>query len=259
LKKLVLLTLIALLAGCSREVVSDQQLAKVLDEHPELILKAIEKNPEKVLDALNKAMENKRTTDAEKQQKAQLEERENEFKNPKKPRLAVTDNYRGAKDAQITIVEYSDFQCSFCAQAYGTVEKVMNKYEGKVKLVYKHLPLTQIHPQAMLASQYFLAIEKQSKEKAWKFYDELFKNQGRMNEADTFFNEVAKASGVDLNKLAKDLNSEQVKNKIAEDMKEAQAFGFNGTPAFLINGVSLVGAQPVSEFSAIIDRHLKEG
>jgi protein-disulfide isomerase len=258
LKKLLLLGLITLAAGCNRPV-SDEQIAKVLEDHPDLVMKVIEKNPDKVLEILTKSMEAKRAEDAKKAQKAQLDQRENEFKTPKMPKLASTQNFRGAKDATVTIVEYSDFQCPFCSQATSTVDEVMKKYDGKVKLTYKNLPLTQIHPQAMLAAQYFVALELQNHDLAWKFHDEVFKNQSRFSEGDKFFTEVAKKNGADVNKLAKDVNSDQVKNQIKDDMAEAQSFGFSGTPAFLINGVSLVGAQPINEFSSIIDRQLKQG
>jgi protein-disulfide isomerase len=258
LKSLLLIGLITLAAGCNDGPVSDEQIQKVIAAHPELIIQAIEKNPDKVLEILTKSMEAKRTENSKKAQQAQLEQREKEFKEPKKPKLAADQNFRGAKDAKITIVEYSDFQCIFCNKATSTIEEVLKKYDGKVKLVYKNLPIPQLHPQAMLAAQYYSAIEMQNKDFAWKFYDEVFKNQARFPEGDKYFIEVAQKIGADLNKLAKDVSSDKVKNRIKEDMDEAQSFGFTGTPAFLINGVSLVGAQPIGEFSQIIDRQLKE-
>jgi protein-disulfide isomerase len=257
LKNLILISLIPFIISCNGSV-SDEQLTKVLEDHPDVIIKAIEKNPDKVLEILTKSIEIKKAADSKKAQEAELQARENEFKNPKQPKLANVENFRGAKDAKITIVEYSDFQCIFCNRATSTIEEVLKKYDGKVKLAYKNLPLPQLHPQAMLAAQYFSAIEMQNKDLAWKFYDEVFKNQEKFGEADKYFSSVAKKLGADVNKLAKDVSSDQVKNRIKEDMDEAQNFGFSGTPAFLINGVSLVGAQPIEEFSRIIDRQLKE-
>ena len=196
--------------------------------------------------------------DAEKKYELEAQHQmDEEFKNPKQPVVKDTDNFKGNKNAPITIVTYSDFECSFCSRAHGIVEELLKKYDGKIRYTFKNLPLTSIHPYAMISAQYFEAITLQDKELAWKFHDTVFENQEILNEqGEAYVKSVAKNLGVDMNKLEEDVKSDAVKNKIKEDSAEAIKFGFRGTPAFLVNGVSLMGAQPVEEFSKIIDRHL---
>ena len=95
-----------------------------------------------------------------------------------KPRVvtfAETDSSRGPKDAKVTIVEYSDFQCPYCSRAFPTVEQVMKDYNGKVRLVYKHFPLISIHPHAQKAAEAAECAKAQGK--FWEFHDKLFTTQ----------------------------------------------------------------------------------
>lgn len=182
-----------------------------------------------------------------------------EFKNPKQPVLKDSYNYKGAKDAPVTIVTYSDFQCSFCSRGHLVVQDLLKKYSGKVRFTFKNLPLESMHPYAMISAKYYEAIILQNKELAWKFHDTVFENQQYLYETgESYLKSVAKNIGVDLTKLEKDIKSDAVGNKIKEDMKEAEKMGFRGTPAFLVNGVSVVGAQPIDVFSQVIDRHLQK-
>src|SRR5690606_24383889 len=129
----------------------------------------------------------------------------------------------------IQIVEYSDFECPYCSRGYQTVKQLLKDYEGKIEFVYKHLPLS-FHPQAMIASQYYEAIRLQSEDKAIKFHDEIFENQTKLRQGETFLKSIAKKVGANMTKLAKDINSDEVKNRIKEDEAEAAKFGFQGTP-----------------------------
>jgi protein-disulfide isomerase len=97
---------------------------------------------------------------------------------------------------------------------------------------------------AMPAAQWFEALYLQSPEKAWTFHDQLFENQSKLGEE--YFKALAKDLGLDVAKAAKDAKSDAVRNKIEADIKEAKGFGIEGTPAYLINGVPLRGACPVS-------------
>ena len=109
----------------------------------------------------------------------------------------------------------------------------------------------------MPASRYFEALALQGHDKAEKFYNAVFENQGELrSKKEGFFKEIAKKLGADMKKLEKDLNAESVTKRIEADMAEAQKFGMTGTPGFIINGVSLRGAYPFPDFKVIIDRHL---
>ncbi|MGE0761974.1 MAG: DsbA family protein [Bdellovibrionales bacterium] len=238
------------LVGCSAA------LEKAVEQNPDIVFNAIKKNPKKFLEVVNEAARNAQADarkDEEAQEAAQLEE---EFKSPKNPKIDDNRIVFGNKSAPITIVEYSDFQCPYCTRGFENLKEVRKMYGDKVRVVYKHLPLDG-HPMAMPAAKYFEALALQAPEKVEKFHDEIFSRQQELNaKKEDFLKDVAKKLGANMAKLMKDLESEAVTKKIAADMEEAREFGFNGTPGFLINGVSLRGAYPPQFFQKIIDRHL---
>lgn len=248
-------TLALLLTSACSTKVSEKEITKVLEDNPSIIVKAIEKNAQPILEALTKASQELQEKRQDESRKAEETSREEEFKNPKKPKLADTYNYRGPKNAKIVIVEYSDFQCPFCSRGYETVRDVLKKYPNDIRLTYKHLPLA-FHEQAMISAQYYEAAAIQDKEKAWKLHDKIFENQRELAGGEAWLKKIAQEVGLDVKKLEKDAKSESVDKKIKEDMAEAGEFGFQGTPGFLINGISLRGAYPAEEFSKIIDKLL---
>ncbi len=243
---------IVAIAGCT----SKQQIEKTLTDNPEIVFNAIKKNPKKFVEVVNEAVKSAQEgarADEEKEESGRLEE---EFKNPK---VAKVDEGRvifGSKNAPVTIIEYSDFQCPYCSRGWTTVKEVQKNYPDKVRIIFKHLPL-DFHPLALPAAKYFEAIALQDHSKAEKFHDLIFANQAKLNQdGEKFLKDSAKKVGANLAKVEKDLSNETVTARIASDMEEAKKFEFSGTPGFLINGVSLKGAYPFPEFKKIIDRHL---
>jgi protein-disulfide isomerase len=233
--------------------ISREDLKKALEANPDLVLGALKKADktaffELVMDG-QKEYQVKRQSEEEEREKKELEEA---FKNPLKPAIDEKTRIRGDRKAPLTIVEYSDFQCPFCTRGYRTVEELRQKYGAKMRFVYKHLPLANIHPEAIPAAQWMEAIALQSAEKSWTFHDKMFENQAKLNE--DFYRKTAKELGVDVEKAAKDAKSKAVQDKIDADANEAQKFGFSGTPGFLVNGVPLKGAYPAKQFEAIIQR-----
>lgn len=229
------------------------QLKDSLEKDPEPLINAIKKHPKVFLDALNEAaMEARKIQmeDRDKEDKAALDE---DFKTPKVAENVDERVILGPKDAPITIVEYSDFQCPFCARAMVTMKSVFNKYPGKIRFAYKHLPFK---PNAEPAARYFEAIRRQDPAKAKKFHDELYSNQAKIHDGDEFFKTAAKKVGADMKKVAAALNSEEITNTINADRAEAEKLGFQGTPGFLVNGVRVHGAFPEEHFVMLIDRHL---
>ena len=236
---------------------SAKQLKEVIEKDPSIVFSAIEKDPEKFIEVVNIAARKAQQGQAEKQSKDEEGKREEEFKNPLKPEIQAGRAIIGPADAKITIVEYSDFECPYCSRGYATVKEVLKEYKGKVRLVFKHLPL-EFHPKAMPAAKYFEAIARQSPEKAYKWHDIVFERQSDLRaKGEAFMKDAAKKAGADLAKLQKDLTDATLMTRINADMEEAKKFGFNGTPGFIINGVSLRGAYPASEFKKIIDRQLQ--
>ncbi len=256
LKQLIVLSCVGLLAvACSP---SASQLKKTLESDPTILADAIKKNPAEIMEAIQTAAREAQKVMAEKAQVDEEKAREEELKNPKVAAMPDGRAYQGPKDAPIVLIEYSDFQCPFCKRGFETVEAVLKKYPGKVRFMYKHLPL-DFHPLAMPAAKRFEAIALQSTEKAYKFHDEVFRSQEKLGaEKEKFLDAAAKKVGADLAKMKKDMEGEEVKKRIEEDMAEARKFGFQGTPGFLIAGVSLKGAYPLPEFEKIIDKKLSE-
>ena len=238
--------------GCT----SKQQIAKAIEDNPDIVFQAIKKNPKKFVEVVNEAVKTAQEGAREDEQKQEQTRMEEEMKNPKVPVIEEGRVIFGNKAAPITIVEYSDFQCPYCGRGFQTVKEVEKEYGDKVRIVFKHLPL-DFHPMAMPAAKYFEAIALQDPKKAEKFHDEVFSNQKELNQdGEKYLKSVAKKVGANVAKVEKDLNSEAVQKRIATDMEEAKKFEFSGTPGFLINGVSLRGAYPTPEFKKIIDKQL---
>ena len=242
-----------LIASPSLAAISREDLQKALEKNPDLVFAALKKTDKTaffqyVMEA-NQEFQAKKQAAEETKEKEALEEA---FKNPLKPEIDDKTRVRGEKNAPITIVEYSDFQCPYCGRGFQVVEEVRAKYGKKVRFIYKDLPLVAIHPNALPAAKWFEAISLQSPEKAWKFHDTMFKNQGSLSE--DFYKKTAKGLGIDVEKAAKDAQSQAISDKIDADTKEAKGFGISGTPAFLINGIPLRGAYPVEDFDKIIKR-----
>lgn len=236
---------------------NSREITELLEHNPEIIINAIEKNPTKfagVFQKFGRGIASQGKSPAERQ-KEEAQRLEREFKNPLKPELDPKRPVMGSTSAPITIVEYTDFQCPYCSRAYNTIEELKKEFGPKLKVVVKNLPLS-FHAMAMPAAQRFEALMLQDPKKAFNFYHEVFKNQGDLKNGEKYLDSVVTKVGGNLKKVKKDMNSDKVKQLIAKDMAEAKAFGINGTPGFVVNGVTLHGAQPAPMFKNIINRHL---
>jgi protein-disulfide isomerase len=172
------------------------------------------------------------------------------------PRVAIDYNpgrVRGNPNAPVTIVEFSDFQCPFCGQAYPVIKEILSKYEGRVRLAYRDFPLRQIHPQAQTAAEAARCAMEQGK--FWEYHDLLFQNQNKLDKAGLV--ELASSVKVDRTKFESCLDSGKFRSEIDKDLQAGNRAGVNGTPAFFINGILVTGAQPASVFEKIIDAELK--
>lgn len=241
--------------GCN---VSKDAVKKVLKENPDVLAEAIKENPVEFMDAVREAAQIAQQGEAERRQKEEQEKLAEAYDNPLVPEIRSDENILGPKDAPLTLVEYSDFECPFCSRAFNTVQELRNKYGKNLRFIYKHLPLS-FHPNAMMAAQYYEAIRMQSPEKAWKYHDELLKNLSKVKNGEKYFKSVAKSLGVNVAKAEKDANGSKVKARIEADMKEAEKFGFRGTPGFLLNGIPVKGAYPTSHFDGIVEELKKRG
>lgn len=246
------------LTACNQGKVSKDDIKKALKEDPTILAEAVKANPVEFMDAVREAAQIAQANEQKRRQEEEKKKLEAAYDNPLVPTIRKDENFRGPADAPITLVEYSDFECPFCARAYQNVNKLIEKYGDKIRFVYKHMPLS-FHPNAMEAAKYHEAIRLQDSEKAWKFHDKILTNLSKVRNGEKFFKAIAKELKVDMAKLAKDKETEVVKNRIEEDLKEAEKFGFRGTPGFVLNGVPVRGALPPSHFSGIIDELVKRG
>lgn len=159
--------------------------------------------------------------------------------------------YRGPKNAPVTIVEFSDFQCPFCARAEPTLAQIRTVYGDRVRIAWKHFPL-DFHKDAPLASLATLAADEQGK--FWPFHDKLFASQPKIQRE--FLLQYARELGLDTRRFETSLNNAAGKPVIDADLADGQALGVTGTPAFFINGRFLSGAKPFAEFAQLINGEL---
>ncbi|MCH7568720.1 MAG: thioredoxin domain-containing protein [Nanoarchaeota archaeon] len=163
--------------------------------------------------------------------------------------------FKGNENAPVTIVEFSDFECPFCKGFYSdTLPLIEENYinKGKVKLVYMHFPLTNIHSNAQEAAEASECAGEQGK--FWEMHDKIFENQEIMSVS----NYKIWAKSFDLNSEEFDscLDDGKYEDKVQEQLAYGSSLGVTGTPGFFINGKPLSGAQPFSAFEQIIEAEL---
>ncbi|HEY8517682.1 MAG TPA: thioredoxin domain-containing protein [Candidatus Binatia bacterium] len=165
---------------------------------------------------------------------------------------------RGPKDAKVTIIEYSDFQCPFCAKGYNTIEnEVLTEYKDKVRFCYKHLPLP-FHPWAEPSAIAMECMKQQNPDAAWAVYRGFFEKQKEVTPANVKEKalEFAANDKIDKAKFEECFDKKETLDKVKADKAEATSLGLTGTPSFVINGRMVKGAQPAANFKAIIDDEL---
>jgi protein-disulfide isomerase len=162
---------------------------------------------------------------------------------------------KGPESAPITIVEYADFQCPYCTRALASLKQVEDKYAGKVRIVFRDFPLSQIHPFAAKAAEAGACANDQGK--FWPMHDKLFANQSKL--AVTDLKQHATDLGLDAEAFGACLDSGKHAAEIKKSVEEGQRYGLSGTPSFFINGRLIVGAQPFDGFAQVIDEELERG
>jgi protein-disulfide isomerase len=164
---------------------------------------------------------------------------------------------KGAADAKVTIVEWSDFQCPFCGRVMPTLHEIEKNYGSDVRVVFKQNPLP-MHPNAPYAAKASLAAHKQGK--FWQMHDKLFEaNNSHQPDAlsQDKVDAMARDIGLDMERFQRDVNAPETAQIISNDQAQAARLGANGTPHFFINGARVSGAMPYESFKAVIDAQLK--
>ncbi|HSQ31259.1 MAG TPA: DsbA family protein [Gemmatimonadaceae bacterium] len=160
----------------------------------------------------------------------------------------------GKKDAPITLVEFSDFQCPYCERMYPVLKQVEQKYGDKVRIIYRQYPLNSIHPFAQKAAEASLCANEQGK--FWQMHDAMFGDQKKLAVAD--LKQTAQRLGMSGKKFDSCIDSGKYVEQIQNDSKEALRSGVTGTPAVFVNGIVIDGgAVPFDVVAAAIDKELQ--
>ena len=157
----------------------------------------------------------------------------------------------GAKNAKVTIVEFSDYQCPFCGRVEPTITQVLKEFPNDVRVAFKELPLP-FHNNAHGAAEAALAAKAQGK--FWEMHDKMFANPQKLARAD--LDGYAQEIGLNMSQFKADLDSGKWKAKVDQEQAEGNKIGARGTPSFFVNGKSFVGAQPFEAFKAKIDAEI---
>lgn len=239
LRNLAALSLLCLVLGSSLPAQAanrlnsqlEQEVLQIIREHPEVILESVQAYQQK--------------------QQAQIQQAQQAFVQQMKtnPQAVIGESpTTGSPESKILLVEFSDFQCPYCAQAHKTLKQFMAKHKNEVTLVYKHFPLTRIHPQAMPAATAAWAAQQQ--DKFWDYQDALFTHQKQLGEP--LYSDIAKNLNLDLEKFKRDRLLADA--AIGQDIQLAAELGVSGTPFFVMNGQTLSGALQLSDMENALTR-----
>jgi protein-disulfide isomerase len=222
------IVLCVFLWSCSNPV---QAVDKIDPKFKEQVLQVIRENPEVILDSVRDYQK--------KQQKAAEDNRQAFLQTLKtKPNEVIgLSPLKGAKNSKVLLIEFSDFQCPYCAKAHETLNQLLPKYSTKLALVYKYLPLTSIHPEAMPSAKAAWAAGQQGK--FWEYHDALFTNQDQLGE--DLYKSIAQSLKLNMQKFESDRASNAAESAIDQDVKMAEKIGVDGTPFFLVSGAKFVG------------------
>jgi protein-disulfide isomerase len=158
----------------------------------------------------------------------------------------------GPKDAPITIVEFGDFQCPYCRRWHAEVyEPLLDSYPGQIRMVYRHLPLTSIHPDAFAAAEAAMCAGEQ--DAFWQYNDKLFSSETLGTEV---YVQYAQELNLDVTAFEACITEHRYQQAIQKDSDFALELGIRSTPTFFINGLAIVGAQPLNVFQQVIDKEL---
>ncbi|MBD2310640.1 thioredoxin domain-containing protein [Desertifilum sp. FACHB-1129] len=209
----------------------EEQVLQIIRNHPEVLIESVQAYQQQQQQQLQSA------------QQAFLEELQTN------PRGIVGNSpYQGAEEFEIVLVEFSDFQCPYCAQASQTLKQFMAKHGDRVTLAYKHFPITPSHPEAMNAARVAWAAGQQGK--FWEVHDALFQRQTELGE--NLYQELARKFNLDLEQFERDRTLAD--SAIAQDMQLAASLGISGTPFFVMNNQAFTGAIQLDELEDILAR-----
>jgi protein-disulfide isomerase len=147
--------------------------------------------------------------------------------------VGVRDHLQGPRTALITLVEYGDYECAWCRQAYAFVQEIRQQFGDRLCFVYRHFSMSRMHPHAQQAAEAAEAAEAQGR--FWEMHDALFRHQEELENG--YLVEYADALGLDVTRFLRDMAGHIHAERVSEDIQSGVRSGVNGTPTFFINGV----------------------
>jgi protein-disulfide isomerase len=146
--------------------------------------------------------------------------------------VSAIDHVRGAGDAAVTVIEYGDFECPNCKQAAPAVLMLLKRFHGRVRLVFRHFPLEEVHANALTAAEASEAAAAQGR--FWEMHDRLFDNQPRFHSSD--LQHLAESIGLNAHRFSEDLKDHVHLPRIHQDVAEGRRLAVRATPTFYVNG-----------------------
>ncbi len=162
-------------------------------------------------------------------------------------------NKISTSSATVTLVEFSDFQCPACGAYYPIVTQVLKDFKNELTFVYRNFPLTDLHPNAMIAAQAAEAAGEQGK--YWEMHDLLFTKQKDWSGSSTakdIFVQYAESLGLNADQFKKNIDSGAVKKRVNQDINDGNVLGITGTPTFYLDGVKLTNPASLADFEALV-------
>jgi protein-disulfide isomerase len=207
----------------------EQQVLQIIREHPEAIIESVQAYQQLQQQKVNQA------------QQAFLQDLKTN------PQTVIGESpTTGSTQSNTVLIEFSDFQCPYCAEAHKTLKQLLAKYPNKVKLVYKNLPLVSIHTEALPAATAAWAAYQQGK--FWEYHDALFTNQKQLGQA--LYLDIAKKLKLDLGKFKRDRTL--ATPAITKDIQLADKLAVSGTPFFVINSPTFSGVVRLADIESIL-------
>ncbi|MBH8564207.1 thioredoxin domain-containing protein [Nostoc sp. CENA67] len=205
----------------------EQQVLQILRQHPEVILESVQAYQQQQQQKFKQA------------QQAFLQDLNNN------PQVVIGNSPTiGPAQSKTVLIEFSDFQCPYCAEAHKTLKSLLANHQNDLILAYKHLPLAAIHAEALPAAQAAWAANQQGK--FWEYHDALFANQKQLGE--DLYLDIAKKLNLDLQKFQRDRLL--ANTAIGQDIQLAQKLGIAGTPTFVMNSKNFSGAVQLSDIES---------
>lgn len=208
------------------ELTLEEQVLQIIRSHPKVIIESVQ----------------------EYQKQQYQEQQEKQQATVKKlaahPQTLIGASPKWGSSQRVLLVEFSDFQCPFCAKAHQNVKQFVERHSQELTFVYKYLPLTQIHSQAMAAAKAAWAAGQQGK--FWEYHDALFDQQKSLGEE--LYSSLAEQLGLNVAKFDRDRMGEAASAAIQRDIDLAEKLEVGGTPFFIMNGEVLSGAVSLAEF-----------